>query len=357
MAPNRAKSAFMFYQSDHLGDIKRSLGPTASMGDAMQQLSARWKSLTPGERRPYLDREEEDRERHRRECELADEEAHSAQLERAARNSLPGEGEDLRASSRGARAQQDFERGVREGRAKARKDARHDNMTAEEREERREAKAAKRAERDERQATRDAEEEAVADRHRKLDKEASKKSADRLTYLLAQSEIFGRLKDGNKRRAAEVGGENDDGGKDGKNGGCGYKSKHDSPSKKKGRRKRDDADAPEGEEDEDEDEEEDEDEGGPVERHTFLMKQPSCIKFGTLKPYQLEGLNWMIHLAEKGLNGILADEMGLGKVSTSFLQQSLRTTMHDGAPLNLSCAPFLRRPFNPFRSWHTTSST
>jgi hypothetical protein len=26
-----------------------------------------------------------------------------------------------------------------------------------------------------------------------------------------------------------------------------------------------------------------------------------------MKAYQLEGLNWMIHLAEKGLNGILAD--------------------------------------------------
>ena len=341
MAPNRAKSAFMFYQSDHLGDIKRSLGPTASMGDAMQQLSARWKSLTPGERRPYLDREEGDRERHRRECEQADEEAMAAQLERAARNSLPGEGEDLRASSRGARAQQDFERGVREGRAKARKDARHDNMTAEEREERREAKAAKRVEREERQARRDAEEEAVADRHRKLDKDASKKAADRLKYLLAQSEIFGRLKDGNKRKVAEVGGENDGGGKEGKNGGDGYKSKHNSLSKKKGRSKSDDAEAPEGEEDEDDDE----DEGGPVERHTFLMKQPSCIKFGTLKPYQLEGLNWMIHLAEKGLNGILADEMGLGKVSLSF-DTAMRTTMHDGAPINLSCRvhPFYTDP-------------
>jgi SWI/SNF-related matrix-associated actin-dependent regulator of chromatin subfamily A member 5 len=352
MAPNRAKSAFMFYQSDHLGDIKRSLGPTASMGDAMQQLSARWKSLTPDEKRAYLDREEEDRERHRWECALADEEARAAQLERAARNSLPGEGDDLRASSRGARAQQDLEREVREGRARARKDARHDNMTAEEREERREAKAAKRAEREERQARRDAEEEAVADRHRKLDKEASKKAADRLRYLLAQSEIFGRLKDGNKRRVGEGGGANDRG-KDGKNGGDGYKSKHNSPSKKKGRPKGDDAEAPEGEEDEDDDE----DEGGPVERHTFLVKQPSCIKFGTLKPYQLEGLNWMIHLAEKGLNGILADEMGLGKVSKSFPRHRLRTTMHDGAPLNLSCALFLRRPFNPFPSWHTTSST
>ncbi|EED93751.1 predicted protein, partial [Thalassiosira pseudonana CCMP1335] len=52
--------------------------------------------------------------------------------------------------------------------------------------------------------------------------------------------------------------------------------------------------------------------------HVFLTKQPNCIKFGTLKPYQLEGLNWMIHLAEKGLNGILADEMGLGKTLQSI---------------------------------------
>ena len=42
-------------------------------------------------------------------------------------------------------------------------------------------------------------------------------------------------------------------------------------------------------------------------QHVFLTKQPSCIKFGQLKDYQLEALNWMIHLAEKGLNGILAD--------------------------------------------------
>lgn len=30
------------------------------------------------------------------------------------------------------------------------------------------------------------------------------------------------------------------------------------------------------------------------------------------RPYQLEGLNWMIRLTENGINGILADEMGLG---------------------------------------------
>jgi SNF2 family DNA or RNA helicase len=33
------------------------------------------------------------------------------------------------------------------------------------------------------------------------------------------------------------------------------------------------------------------------------------------RPYQLEGLNWMIRLTENGINGILADEMGLGMLS------------------------------------------
>ena len=48
-------------------------------------------------------------------------------------------------------------------------------------------------------------------------------------------------------------------------------------------------------------------------RVTRLDRQPSNIKNGTLRPYQLEGLNWMIRLNDNGVNGILADEMGLGK--------------------------------------------
>lgn len=34
---------------------------------------------------------------------------------------------------------------------------------------------------------------------------------------------------------------------------------------------------------------------------------------GTLRSYQLAGVEWLISLYENGLNGILADEMGLGK--------------------------------------------
>lgn len=53
-------------------------------------------------------------------------------------------------------------------------------------------------------------------------------------------------------------------------------------------------------------------------RFTRITQQPSCIKFGTMKPYQLEGLNWMIRLHDSGVNGILADEMGLGKTLQSI---------------------------------------
>ncbi|KAJ2998923.1 hypothetical protein HDV02_003898 [Globomyces sp. JEL0801] len=34
---------------------------------------------------------------------------------------------------------------------------------------------------------------------------------------------------------------------------------------------------------------------------------------GTMRDYQIQGLNWLISLYENGINGILADEMGLGK--------------------------------------------
>ena len=59
---------------------------------------------------------------------------------------------------------------------------------------------------------------------------------------------------------------------------------------------------------------------------TRLLKQPSVIQ-GAMRPYQLEGLNWLIRNHENGINGILADEMGLGKTLMSisllaFLKES-----------------------------------
>lgn len=42
-------------------------------------------------------------------------------------------------------------------------------------------------------------------------------------------------------------------------------------------------------------------------------RQPELVTGGTMRQYQLEGLDWLTSLYENGLNGILADEMGLGK--------------------------------------------
>ncbi|KAL1355473.1 hypothetical protein HN51_007516 [Arachis hypogaea] len=44
-----------------------------------------------------------------------------------------------------------------------------------------------------------------------------------------------------------------------------------------------------------------------------VTEQPSILQGGELRPYQLEGLQWMLSLFNNNLNGILADEMGLGK--------------------------------------------
>jgi SNF2 family DNA or RNA helicase len=49
--------------------------------------------------------------------------------------------------------------------------------------------------------------------------------------------------------------------------------------------------------------------------HSRMEKvvQPSMLRGGDLKEYQLSGLQWMVSLYNNNLNGILADEMGLGK--------------------------------------------
>ncbi|KAF8989045.1 hypothetical protein BDZ89DRAFT_1055283, partial [Hymenopellis radicata] len=60
-----------------------------------------------------------------------------------------------------------------------------------------------------------------------------------------------------------------------------------------------------------------------------ITKQPNILVGGTLKDYQIKGLQWMVSLYNNRLNGILADEMGLGKtIQTisliSFLIESKR---------------------------------
>ncbi|EXJ80412.1 hypothetical protein A1O1_08557 [Capronia coronata CBS 617.96] len=73
-------------------------------------------------------------------------------------------------------------------------------------------------------------------------------------------------------------------------------------------------------EQEEEDESGDEDGQGKVDYYAVahrikeeVNEQPAMLVGGTLKEYQLKGLQWMISLFNNNLNGILADEMGLGK--------------------------------------------
>ncbi|KAI9296429.1 hypothetical protein K502DRAFT_272827, partial [Neoconidiobolus thromboides FSU 785] len=52
---------------------------------------------------------------------------------------------------------------------------------------------------------------------------------------------------------------------------------------------------------------------GERQRFTEMTTQPEFIDSGTLYPYQLDGLNWLLYQWCRGKPSILADEMGLGK--------------------------------------------
>lgn len=70
-------------------------------------------------------------------------------------------------------------------------------------------------------------------------------------------------------------------------------------------------------------------EEGDETQATFLTSQPTTLGFGKMRPYQLEGLNWMVRLQENGVNGILADEMGLVRCRSCFCRHwSLKLTLH-----------------------------
>ncbi|CCE63956.1 hypothetical protein TPHA_0G01190 [Tetrapisispora phaffii CBS 4417] len=70
-----------------------------------------------------------------------------------------------------------------------------------------------------------------------------------------------------------------------------------------------------------EEEDDDVDDKLTLDSNQYVSKSPSYIKSGTLRDYQIQGLNWLISLYENKLSGILADEMGLGKTlqTISFL--------------------------------------
>lgn len=59
----------------------------------------------------------------------------------------------------------------------------------------------------------------------------------------------------------------------------------------------------------------------PEDAPDIFTSSPEYVKGGTMRDYQVQGLNWLISLYHNGINGVLADEMGLGKTlqTISFL--------------------------------------
>ncbi|KAG0240833.1 hypothetical protein BGX31_001630 [Mortierella sp. GBA43] len=84
-----------------------------------------------------------------------------------------------------------------------------------------------------------------------------------------------------------------------------------------------------------------------------FTESPAYIKNGTLRDYQIHGLNWMISLYKNGINGILADEMGLGKTlqTISFLGYLKHIQGVSGPHLVIVPKSTLHNWQNEFHKW------
>ena len=265
-----------------------------SFSEYSSQLAARWRAMNDSEKSSYFALEREDRERFEAESAEADRERLEL-LEKRRKALTVQEGET--ASSRGARQRLNQERAEKEAAREERKRRIEEELDDDERERRRAAEAEKKRQTMERRRKKAEEEKALAKQHDKLSKEKQKKTANRLEYLFKQSPIFAKLRQGTGSMDEATGADAEKEAQE-----TLKKKRRASAAKNKPHHVHDADSADSADDGMDEDDEGD--------RHVFLTQQPSCIKFGKLKPYQMESLNWMIHLAEKGLNGILADEVG-----------------------------------------------
>ena len=87
-------------------------------------------------------------------------------------------------------------------------------------------------------------------------------------------------------------------------------------------------------------------------REPYSAHQPAEVTGGTMREYQLAGLDWLVSLYENGLNGILADEMGLGKtVQTISLLAHLRSKGTMGPFLVVAPLSTLSNWVDEFGKW------
>lgn len=85
-----------------------------------------------------------------------------------------------------------------------------------------------------------------------------------------------------------------------------------------------------------------------------LLSQPRGIT-ATMKPYQLEGLTFLVHMYQNGMSSILGDEMGLGKTLQTlalfqYLKESEPTASRENRPFLVIC------PLSVLSSWATEAA-
>eukprot|EP00252_Welwitschia_mirabilis_P025329 TRINITY_DN7867_c0_g1_i1.p1 TRINITY_DN7867_c0_g1~~TRINITY_DN7867_c0_g1_i1.p1 ORF type:complete len:1150 (+),score=277.75 TRINITY_DN7867_c0_g1_i1:156-3605(+) len=90
-----------------------------------------------------------------------------------------------------------------------------------------------------------------------------------------------------------------------------------------------------------------------------VTEQPTILVGGELRPYQLEGLQWMLSLFNNNLNGILADEMGLGKTiqTIALIAYLMEKKGVSGPHLIIAPKAVLPNWDHEFRSWAPSLKT
>ena len=303
----KVRSAYQFFQKDVSAQIREEYGKVSNIAEYGKIVKQKWNALTDDQREHYQSLHRQDVSRFAQESHLAD----VAALERR---------EKLRQERNAIVMDDDGGRLTRRGlHKKERKKERHENKKAEDSDyeesdsdswdstaDSDDSGAGKKIKK-KKQAPRQAsqkqlehrakvkqeklEKEAyIAGRQEDLRKERSSQAKRRLEYLLKQGgNIFSHF--GNVKEDTAKYGIN--------------KAVTTPKPRAEGGSSRRDADQKQGAADQEEEEqallEADEHEA------TFLTAQPKTLAFGKMRPYQLEGLNWMIRLQENGVNGILAD--------------------------------------------------
>ena len=90
-----------------------------------------------------------------------------------------------------------------------------------------------------------------------------------------------------------------------------------------------------------------------------VTEQSALLVGGTLKPYQIQGLEWMVSLYNNHLNGILADEMGLGKTiqTIALITYLMEVKKVNGPYLIIVPLSTLANWINEFNKWSPAVST